>query len=366
MAVEKSFSVSLDVKRSVANREIEVVEGDNGNIIEVTLTDNGQPVELAGCRVLAVFSKSNGTSLQDSAAEGGGVTIDENRVRIALFTPSFAPGMVECELQVYSGEALKTLVTTAKFNFKCRRGIFNDDTAQATNEYPLLLALIGKCEALETGLAGLTAEENARQEAEAGRAARDAAYAVLEAYDALRAYLPLNKVVYDGSTYQCIAPTTGNLPTNALHWRLIAQRGADGQCAGDMLKDVYDKNGDGVVDRAADAATVNGHTVQANVPVGLTAALAAAQSHAENLQNPHAVTAAQAGAAEALHAHGALTAQGAIGSTPSLPVFTGAGGALQTETAAAALSKLGVAYGTADMTAGTSPLSTGALYFVYE
>ena len=61
---------------------------------------------------------------------------------ISLFSTSFAPGMVECELQIYSGAALKTLVTSAKFNFTCRRGILNDETVQSTGEYPLLVGCL--------------------------------------------------------------------------------------------------------------------------------------------------------------------------------------------------------------------------------
>ena len=145
--MKKIFTVTLDMKRAVSNREFEVVDGDNGNVLTVTLTDNGAPVDLSGCSVLAVFSHSNGVASQ-SSVEGGGVTIggeDNNVVTIDLFTPSFSPGMVECELQVYSqagegGES--TLITSAKFNFKCRRGIFNEDTLPSTPEYSVLGGLI--------------------------------------------------------------------------------------------------------------------------------------------------------------------------------------------------------------------------------
>lgn len=46
-----------------------------------------------------------------------------------------------------------------------------------------------------------------------------------------------------------------------------------------------------------------------------------------------------------------------------LPISNGGTGAA---TAAQALQKLGVTFGTADLTAGTSPLATGAFYFVYK
>ena len=74
--VTKSFKVTLDIARSISNREFSVVEGDTGNTLSITLNDDGKAVDLTGCRVLALFSKSNGeTVCQDSAEQNGGVTI---------------------------------------------------------------------------------------------------------------------------------------------------------------------------------------------------------------------------------------------------------------------------------------------------
>ena len=58
--VTKSFKVTLDIARSISNREFSVVEGDTGNTLSITLNDDGKAVDLTGCRVLALFSKSNG------------------------------------------------------------------------------------------------------------------------------------------------------------------------------------------------------------------------------------------------------------------------------------------------------------------
>ena len=150
--VKKRFSIALDIADSGANREFTVVEGDSGNQLSILLTDGGDPVDLTGCRVVAVFSRSDGTSCQDSAAEGGGVTICgvlNNQVDIDLYSSSVAPGMVECELQIYSDADLSTLVTTAKFNFACRRAIMDEDTIAAAPQYPVLSGLIQRVETLE-------------------------------------------------------------------------------------------------------------------------------------------------------------------------------------------------------------------------
>ena len=179
--VLKQFEIALDISRSISNRAFTVVEGDTGNVLHITLTDDGEPADLSGCRVLAIFSKSTGTSSQDSGAEGGGVTIGGaamNEVTIRLFNTSFAPGMVECELQVYSGSTLTTLVTSAKFNFTCRRGILNDETVCSTNEYPLLAELMAQAaEAVETAetaaAAAYAAAAATGQDAHAARHAAD-------------------------------------------------------------------------------------------------------------------------------------------------------------------------------------------------
>ena len=175
--IYKTFDVALELKQTSTNAPFYVIEGDNGNKIKITVTDGGSAVDLTGCRVIAVFSKSNGTSMQDSAEAGGGVTIGgtyNNEVTVALRPASIAPGQVECELQIYSDENKTTLITTAKFNFECQRAIFNEDTAMATNEYPLLVSLISVCN-------GIVAAEELRVTAEASRVSAEGERAAAEA-----------------------------------------------------------------------------------------------------------------------------------------------------------------------------------------
>lgn len=161
--IKKRFNVALDIFRAASNREFEVVEGDTGNELCVALTADGRAVELTGLRVMAVFSNSRGTACQDSA--NGGLAIEGNVVTIPLNASSVAPGMVECELQIYSGENLETLVTSAKFNFSCRRCILNYDTIESTAEYPLLIELVHTIQTLKSTIeqAEQTRESNERR-----------------------------------------------------------------------------------------------------------------------------------------------------------------------------------------------------------
>ena len=54
-------------------------------------------------------------------------------------------------------------------------------------------------------------------------------------YNALTAYVINDAVFYNGSSYICILASTGNSPTNGTYWSLMAQKGADGEGAGDVL-----------------------------------------------------------------------------------------------------------------------------------
>lgn len=55
------------------------------------------------------------------------------------------------------------------------------------------------------------------------------------AYDAGHAYAVNDAVSCDGQSYICIAASTGNLPTNAAYWSLLAAKGANGTGTGDVV-----------------------------------------------------------------------------------------------------------------------------------
>lgn len=70
------------------------------------------------------------------------------------------------------------------------------------------------------------------------------------AYSGVTAYVVNDAVSYNGSSYICILSSTGNLPTNATYWDLMASKGDTGAGTGDMLKATYDTDNDGVVDNS--------------------------------------------------------------------------------------------------------------------
>ena len=72
------------------------------------------------------------------------------------------------------------------------------------------------------------ANETRRQENEAARQTAEQARNVFEDYAADKAYVPGNKVAWQGSSYVCTAACTGIAPPDAAHWLLMAKKGTDG------------------------------------------------------------------------------------------------------------------------------------------
>lgn len=70
--------------------------------------------------------------------------------------------------------------------------------------------------------------EAARNTAETARAAAESARNFWDDYDAVAAYVPGNKVAFEGSSYLNLAACTGISPTDKSKWRLIAAKGDTG------------------------------------------------------------------------------------------------------------------------------------------
>ena len=72
------------------------------------------------------------------------------------------------------------------------------------------------------------AAEAQRDAAEMDRQGKSTAMQVWEEYESSKAYVPLNKVEWNGSSYICVKPCTGVLPENGNYWLMIAKKGTDG------------------------------------------------------------------------------------------------------------------------------------------
>ena len=307
----KVIDINLDLARVTAQPQAipVLVEGDTGNVFEITLTYDGVPVDLSDCRVLAVFSKvSDGTTSEQDTEDGyvgltsygitltgtpadedtisvesyngyatattdvsgGSVTVDaatfrsklpdgeyvfvydndatswilgqhsvriggtdHNEITIDLKNSSYGAGKNNCELQVYSGDDFKTLVTTAQFNFDGRKGITNNDTIRQTSEYPLLMQLMEQTlDALAKALPWTTINASAV-------AANTAGVTVTVAADSVTMAFQIPNSVYVGDTQPTGDEEVWIIPND------------DGEIEDTpMGTGTYDQNGNGVVDDA--------------------------------------------------------------------------------------------------------------------
>lgn len=120
------------------------------------------------------------------------------------------------------------------------------ETARATAETKRVSAENARANAESTRQTNETARvsaEKSRSAAETARQTAEKARNVWEEYSAGKAYVPGNKVSFNGSSYVCTAATTGHAPTDTEYWLLIAKKGADGDGKGDMVKATYDPDG---------------------------------------------------------------------------------------------------------------------------
>ena len=307
--VNKIFNIPLDMKRpSSSYNDLEVVEGDSGNILVITLTDDGEVVDLTGCRVLAVFSRADGKTVEQDT-DGNGITVGgdaHNEITIDLYQDSFRPGSVSCEIQVYSGT--DTLVTSARFTFSCRPSIMNDTTIAATDEYPILVKLINDTEqacadAVEAVETANTAAASATGAATAANTAADAASAA--AIDASDAASAAGMQAGRAET-AAIAAEGATDRANAAAER--AEQAVTNPA--DMTKTVYDTNNSGVVD--------NAERLGGKLPGDYAAAKHAAQ-HASN--GSDAITPGSIGAEKArLERTATLQASAWVSNAQTIPV----------------------------------------------
>ena len=134
----KDYSVVLDMMRTLPFRPFEVVEGDTGNVLHVTLLNNGDAMDLTGCKLCVLFASSSGFAMQD---ETSGITksAESGAFDISLLPTAYGAGNVSADVQVYSGENDKTLITSTRFDFRCRKSLISGEIIRANTAYPPLI-----------------------------------------------------------------------------------------------------------------------------------------------------------------------------------------------------------------------------------
>ena len=132
MALYKYHYIELDTKRSPRISLQNIVAGETGNRIWVTVTNNGDVIDMSTkeddefiYRVALRVDSDLGTRRQDSDDPDGGITfIEENtgdhgKINILLSADSFTAGKNRCRLEIYSKRAEEddTLICSAEWTF---------------------------------------------------------------------------------------------------------------------------------------------------------------------------------------------------------------------------------------------------------
>lgn len=218
------------------------------------------------------------------SAEQARATAESKRAAAETARQNAETGRTDAETKRVSAESARVTAESKRADA---------ETARATAETKRVSAETARANAESTRQTNETARvsaEKSRAAAETARQTAEKARNVWEEYSAGNAYVPGNKVSFNGSSYVCTAATTGHAPTDTAYWLLIAQKGADGKGAGDMLASVYDPKGKAQdVFQYADAKADEAKSVADTAQTGLN-------THIANKSNPHGVTAAQVGA----------------------------------------------------------------------
>lgn len=167
----KTYTMAIDMVRTIGQPPFEVVWGDTGNLLSVTLTNDGRAIDLTDKYVCVVFRSSIGTALQDNT---NGLTLTPGTTgafSLKLLPESYGAGDVSADIQVYSGEDKETLITSRRFTFRCRNALLNDRTMQANGTYPPLIEATHRAETAAKALERLSVTAETLEPGQAAAAA---------------------------------------------------------------------------------------------------------------------------------------------------------------------------------------------------
>ncbi len=334
-SAEEAQRVQQENARQSAEQGRVSAEGQRATNETARLLAEENRISAENDRVTAETARVNAENKRDSAeksrasaetgrvnAESARVTAESQRANAESVRAQNEAARISAETGRADAEADRASAETVRESGEAARksaetGRVSAETARANAE-----------STRQASEAARVSAEKSRASAETARQSAETARNIWEAYDAAKTYVPGNKVSFNGSSYVCTAATTGHAPTDTAYWLLMAEKGADGKGAGDMLASVYDPKG-----RAQD--------VFQYADTKASAAQSAAAAYTDN--KIKAIPTPDVSGQISAH-NAAADAHAALFRTKA-PAYT---------------------CGTADLTAGTSPLESGVLYFVYE
>lgn len=155
MAVYKDYAIKLDTMRTPKIALQNIVAGETGNRLTVTLTNGLATVSLNASthRVCLRIDSALGTRRQDSSVEDSGISFSNGNVIILLSREAYTVGLNRCRLEIFSTESEEndTLICSAEFQFTAAGNATGENAGKV---YPSLIESENACrEATEAALA---------------------------------------------------------------------------------------------------------------------------------------------------------------------------------------------------------------------
>lgn len=205
-----SYTLPIDFDKRTRFKRMQFVQGDSDT--SVLNFDFEQSTTGLTCYLTMITPDRDDYLLEVTLSSefAGTITLPNEVLNI--------PGNVYCQIALYDGTSRVTLPVSFMVSVVTD---FSELAIEGSDHFPILTELIEDYEALS----------------------------VWETYDEATDYVVGNKVAYDGSSYLCIADSTGNLPTDASYWILIAEKGdpgADGADGVDGAAGVDGADGNGI------------------------------------------------------------------------------------------------------------------------
>lgn len=203
---DNTFTLSVDIKKSNYLDEPTVTQNDEITFI-LQVTDDGEPFDLTEVSTFTLVSmRPDKQSIQTL-----GIKTGANEATFNLGTSELAvPGRISAAIQLYDADGR---VSSIPFSYRVLPDLA-EGYIPSQNEQTLIELVLGQ------GPAILAAAQQATANIES--------LGFISEYDPLITYKKNNIVSYQGGSYIAKSDTTGNLPTDTIHWGKVAEKGEQG------------------------------------------------------------------------------------------------------------------------------------------
>lgn len=120
---KKQYAFTLDFKNPSSVDLPNIVSGDTGNEFTITITNDGEPVDLTGARIRLIIVNKDGPGSQDTDVEGNGIDMTQASsgiLVIDIHASMISNGLNVGSVEAYTGANHEVLNTTQNFNFTAK------------------------------------------------------------------------------------------------------------------------------------------------------------------------------------------------------------------------------------------------------